>query len=103
MHTILDIVSTFFYNYHRVDTSADGLLVPECITRSVVSAPVLAWLILKSKTMFLIPMGSHSSGEFNYDGSIIDTINRYCYLRIIVYGNFSVAISVLVEKARGRI
>jgi hypothetical protein len=34
-----------FYNYHRVDNSADELLVPECITRSVVSVPTLAWPI----------------------------------------------------------
>ena len=34
-----------FYYYHWVDTSAGGLLVPEAITRPVVSASALTWFI----------------------------------------------------------
>jgi hypothetical protein len=34
-----------FYYYHWVDTSADGLLVPEGIIHPVVSASALTWFI----------------------------------------------------------
>ena len=34
-----------FYYYHWVDTSAGGLLVPEGIIRTVVSASALTWFI----------------------------------------------------------
>ena len=38
MRTKLDI-------YHLVDASPDGLLVSDCIIRSLVSVSTLAWLI----------------------------------------------------------
>ena len=39
------VMRTKFDIYHLVDASPDGLLVSDCIIRSVVSASALAWLI----------------------------------------------------------
>ena len=41
---IINLISTFYY-YHWVDTSAGGLLVPEGIIHTVVSASALTWFI----------------------------------------------------------
>ena len=38
-------VRTKLDNYHRVDTSAGGLLVPEGIIQTVVSVSILTWFI----------------------------------------------------------
>jgi hypothetical protein len=39
------VMRTKFDNYHLVGASPDGLLVSDCIIRSVVSDSALAWLI----------------------------------------------------------
>jgi hypothetical protein len=58
--------------YHRVDTSAGGLLVPESIIRPEVSASALAWFIrfffLNCK--FLKPRGDIKNGQFGDTGNI---------------------------------
>ena len=38
------VMRTKFDNYHLVDASPDGLLVSDCIIRSVVNVSALAWL-----------------------------------------------------------
>ena len=38
----LNMISTLYY-YHRVDTSAGGLIVPDGIIRPVISASTLSW------------------------------------------------------------
>jgi hypothetical protein len=40
--------------------------------------------------------------EFSYNNNIIQTVSKYCYLGVMLKcnGNFNVAVSLLMEKAR---
>jgi hypothetical protein len=58
------------YYYHWVDTSSYGLLVPEGITRPVVSASAMTWFIIyfvmespvSNSCNYLLKLGSPPSG-----------------------------------------
>ena len=60
------------YYYHRVDISAGGLLVPECIIRPEVSASALTWFIrfLFLNCKFLKPRGDIKNGQSGDTGNI---------------------------------
>ena len=69
-----------FYYYHRVDTSAGGLLDPECIICPVVSASALSWFItyvyfwnlhflnnvIINQTKILLPHAHVTLADFGY-------------------------------------
>ena len=58
--------------------------------------------ISKSKALILNSNGESFSNHFYYNNSIIETVTQYCYLEITLKynGNFGLATSILMEKAR---
>ena len=56
----------------------------------------------KSKVMVFNSNGKSYVNNFKYDDCYLETVSQYCYLGVMLKhnGNFNVAISVLMEKAR---
>ena len=56
----------------------------------------------KSKILIFNSNGRSLLDEFSFNGKILQTVNQYCYLGIIMKnnGNFNVAIASLAENAR---
>ena len=56
----------------------------------------------KSKVLIFNSNGKTNVNEFSYNDNIIQTVSKYCYLGVMLKcnGNFNVAVSLLMEKAR---
>ena len=56
----------------------------------------------KSKIIVFNSNGKSHINRFNYDNAVLQTVQKYCYLGITLKynGNFNLATSVLMEKAR---
>jgi hypothetical protein len=56
----------------------------------------------KSKVLILNSNGKTHVNEFSYNNNIIQTVSKYCYSGAMLKynGNFNVAVSLLMEKAR---
>ena len=56
----------------------------------------------KSKVLIFNSNGKFCINEFTYNGSILQTVSKFCYLGLTLKcnGNLNLAMSVLVEKAR---
>ena len=56
----------------------------------------------KSKVLVFNSNGKSHLNEFIYNDNVIQTVSKYCYLGIMLKcnGNFNLAVSLLMEKAR---
>lgn len=56
----------------------------------------------KSKVVVFNCNGRSHINEFTYHNDVIQTVPKYCYLGVMLHynGNFNLAISLLMEKAR---
>ena len=56
----------------------------------------------KSKVLIFNSNGKTHVNEISYNNNIVQTVSQYCYLGVMLKcnGNFNVAISLLMEKAR---
>ena len=56
----------------------------------------------KSKVLIFNSNGKSFLNHFMYNGNVIETVNSYCYLGIMLKcnGSFNLAMSTLAEKAR---
>jgi hypothetical protein len=59
-------------------------------------------IVEKSKVLIFNSNGKTHVNEFSYNNNIIQTVSKYYYSRVMLKcnGNFNVAVSLLMEKAR---